>query len=69
MKKYKPCILWNDINFPNYKKDERLFEVFAHFYTKVCPGHGIINNRWKLNGEWKGNVTYSSIFNLLAFEC
>ena len=55
MEKYKPCILWNDINYPTFKKNERLFEIFAHFYSKVCPGHGLINNRWKLDGNWKGD--------------
>ena len=52
----KPCILWNDINFPDFHKAERLHEIFAHFYSKVCPGHGIINDRWKLdefNGDFK----------------
>ena len=34
MERYKPCILWNDINFPDYEKNERLYEVFAHFYSK-----------------------------------
>ena len=50
MENYKPCILWNDINFPDFHKKERLYEIFAHFYSKICPGHGIINDRWKLDG-------------------
>ena len=50
MENYRPCILWNDINFPDFHKKERLYEVFAHFYSKICPGHGIINDRWKLDG-------------------
>lgn len=41
---------WNDINFPDFHKKERLYEIFAHFYSKICPGHGIINDRWKLDG-------------------
>ena len=50
MENYRPCILWNDINFPDFHKKERLYEVFAHFYSKICPGHGIINDRWKVDG-------------------
>jgi len=55
MERYKPCILWNDINFPDYEKNERLYEVFAHFYSKVCPGHGIVNNRWQIKNGFNGD--------------
>lgn len=50
MENYKPCILWNDINFPDFHKKERLYEIFAHFYSKICPGNGVVNDRWKIDG-------------------
>lgn len=45
--KYRPDILWNDIEWPDAGKGEgasSLAELFSHFYD-VSPG-GVINDRW-----------------------
>ncbi|OZM77738.1 alpha-L-fucosidase [Pseudonocardia sp. MH-G8] len=45
--RYRPDVLWNDIEWPDAgKHDGRLglFELFRHFYATV-PG-GVVNDRW-----------------------
>ena len=45
--RYKPDVLWNDIEWPNFAKREgeySLAALFDHYY-KVVP-HGVVNDRW-----------------------
>lgn len=45
--RYKPDVLWNDIEWPDFSKREgeySLAALFDHYY-KVVP-HGVVNDRW-----------------------
>ena len=45
--RYKPDVLWNDIEWPDFAKQEGAYSlpaIFDHYY-KVVP-HGVINDRW-----------------------
>jgi alpha-L-fucosidase len=45
--RYRPDVLWNDIEWPDAGKHDRslgLLELFRHFYATVP--HGVVNDRW-----------------------
>jgi alpha-L-fucosidase len=45
--RYKPDVLWNDIEWPDFGKhggEYSLAALFEHYY-KVVP-HGVVNDRW-----------------------
>jgi alpha-L-fucosidase len=45
--RYKPDVLWNDIEWPDFAKHDgeySLVALFEHYY-KVVP-HGVVNDRW-----------------------
>jgi alpha-L-fucosidase len=45
--RYKPDVLWNDIEWPDFAKHDgeySLAALFDHYY-KVVP-HGVVNDRW-----------------------
>jgi alpha-L-fucosidase len=45
--RYRPDVLWNDIEWPDAGKHDRslgLFELFRHYYATVP--HGVVNDRW-----------------------
>lgn len=44
IRRYKPAILWNDINYPD--KGETL-QIFAEYYNQIPDG--VINNRWNVS--------------------
>jgi len=44
IRRYRPAILWNDINYPD--KGETL-QIFAEYYNRIPDG--VINNRWNVN--------------------
>lgn len=45
--RYKPDLLWNDINWPDFSKQEGEYSLPALFdyYYKAVP-HGVVNDRW-----------------------
>jgi alpha-L-fucosidase len=43
IERYRPAVLWNDINYPNAAEP---LELFAHYYNTVPDG--VINDRWAL---------------------
>ncbi|MDR3344394.1 MAG: alpha-L-fucosidase [Oscillospiraceae bacterium] len=67
--RYSPDILWSDIGYP---PDERLPELFRHYYERVPEG--LVNDRWsalpdrlrKLNrrGLLRGDVAFNTAMNL-----
>lgn len=45
--RYKPDVLWNDIEYPDFAKREgaySLAEIFDHYYKSVPQG--VVNDRW-----------------------
>jgi alpha-L-fucosidase len=45
--RYRPDVLWNDIEWPDAGKHDGslgLFELFRHYYATVP--HGVVNDRW-----------------------
>ncbi len=52
--RYKPDILWNDVNYP---KGEKLLEVFARLYN--ANPNAVINDRWN---------QYSTLYNFTTPE-
>lgn len=47
--RYKPDILWGDIDYPDFGKREgeySLAEIFDYFYTTVTDG--VVNDRWQV---------------------
>jgi alpha-L-fucosidase len=45
--RYRPDVLWNDIDWPDAGKHDRslgLFELFRHYYATVPEG--VVNDRW-----------------------
>ena len=63
--KYRPAILWDDINWPSPGKSASfgklsLPQLFAQYFNKACPA-GLINDRWHLNRgtkpwKWTGDI-------------
>ena len=51
LNKYKPCILWNDMGYPRFEKEETLHTIFAELFNKVCPGASVTNNRWGMHSN------------------
>ncbi len=48
--RYKPDVLWDDIEYPDFAKREgpySLSAIFDHYY-KVVP-HGVVNDRWNVS--------------------
>jgi len=45
--RYKPDVLWNDIEWPDFAKRDGAYSLAALFdhYYKVVP-HGVVNDRW-----------------------
>ena len=45
--RYKPDVLWNDIEWPDFSKREGQYSLAALFdyYYKAVP-HGVVNDRW-----------------------
>ncbi len=43
IERYRPAVLWNDINYPTAAEP---FELFAHYYNTVPDG--VVNDRWAL---------------------
>ena len=45
--RYKPDVLWNDVEWPDFSKREGEYSLAAHFdhYYRVVP-HGVVNDRW-----------------------
>jgi alpha-L-fucosidase len=45
--RYRPDLLWNDIEWPDAGKHDGslgLFQLFRHYYATVA--HGVVNDRW-----------------------
>lgn len=56
MERYKPSVLWDDINWPGkgLKKTKRLYKLFADYLNNVCP-EGTMNGRFRTGGEFNGD--------------
>lgn len=57
IQRYRPSVLWDDINWPgpnSQSKAVRLRWLFAEYFNLYCP-QGVVNDRWKLEGKFKGD--------------
>jgi alpha-L-fucosidase len=63
--RYKPDLLWGDIEYPDFAKREGAYSlaaIFDHFY-KTVP-HGVINDRWGVShSDFKTSEYQSSLAN------
>ena len=54
MRRYRPAVLWNDINYPMASKPLGLYALFTEFFNQYCP-QGLVNKRWGLSQRYTGD--------------
>eukprot|EP00667_Euglena_gracilis_P007041 EG_transcript_7102 len=48
IQRYRPAVLWNDIDYPPSSKPDRLLRIFIEYFNVYCP-LGVVNKRWGLS--------------------
>lgn len=57
IQRYRPAVLWNDIDYPPSSKPDRLLRIFIEYFNVYCP-LGVVRQR----GVWMFCFDDESLF-------